>query len=78
MPASDFAHTVYWKTAFALIWIVALHLFIKGWWLVKYVQCPQCGHSTMTKDRCEALPDSHSAYCKQCEILWDLGIGNSD
>lgn len=42
------------------------------------VQCPTCLGKTITKSSRKETPDSWSAYCSQCNVIWDLGIGNGD
>lgn len=67
----------YFQVFFVAFWVVGLYMFARIWYLLKYVECPDCRSKTVTKSSFEALPDNHSAYCKHCDILWDLGIGNS-
>ena len=67
----------YFLLFFCALWAVILYMFVRIWYLLKYVDCPDCKAKTETKNSVEALPDHYSAYCKHCDILWDLGIGNS-
>uniref|UniRef100_UPI00402BF06B hypothetical protein n=1 Tax=Methylomonas sp. PHL2-19 TaxID=3438878 RepID=UPI00402BF06B len=43
-----------------------------------HVTCPSCLGKTITKNSRKEVPDSWSAYCRKCNVLWDLGIANGD
>lgn len=72
-----FGKTV-WMIGFVLVWVILLHMFYRVWYLLKRTPCPECGEKTTPYTTHPSLPDMHSAYCKRCDILWDLGVGNSD
>jgi hypothetical protein len=42
-----------------------------------HIKCPTCGGITKTKAR-PITYGSYIAYCKSCDISWDLGIGFGD
>ena len=73
----NFESNHYFRVFFIAFWLVGIHLFAKIWYLLKHVECPDCQAKTITKSSTDGLPDKHSAYCEHCDILWDLGIGNS-
>ena len=62
---------------FASIWLLALHLFARGFLMLKRSDCPTCHGRTQPFSKHPALPDNHSAYCAACHTLWDTGVGNS-
>jgi hypothetical protein len=73
----NFVSNHYFQVIFVAIWVVGIYMFARVWYLLKYVECPNCRTKTVTKSSVEAFPDHHSAYCKHCDIIWDLGVGNS-
>jgi hypothetical protein len=74
----DFESNHYFKIFFSAFWIVGIFFFYTVWRTLKYVKCPICHGKTECQSTHKAMPDHHSAYCKSCDILWNLGIGNSD
>jgi hypothetical protein len=70
---SDFADSVLWFV------LISNLLFFIGLGAMPYlVRCATCQGKAMTKSRRAELPDHWSAHCKSCNVLWDLGLGNSD
>jgi hypothetical protein len=68
----------YFLVLFTLFWIIAIYFFAWVFYSLNFVNCPECDHKTITKSCTKELPDHYSAYCKKCDIIWDLGIGNGD
>jgi len=53
-------------------------VFAMTFYKLYHVPCPICLGKTITKNSRKETPDSWSAYCSKCDVLWDLGIGNGD
>jgi len=53
-------------------------VFAMTFYRLYHVPCPICLGKTITKNSRKETPDSWSAYCGKCDVLWDLGIGNGD
>lgn len=53
-------------------------VFAMTFYRLYHVICPICLGKTITKSSRKETPDSWSAYCTKCNVLWDLGIGNAD
>lgn len=68
----------YIQVTIKLLFILYIIFFATVWYLLKFVKCPECGDKTITKSSTKELPKSHSAYCQKCNILWNLGVGNSE
>lgn len=62
---------------FASFWLLAIHLFVRGYLMLKRPRCPNCQSRMQAFNKHPSLPDHHSAYCAACHILWDTGVGNS-
>ena len=60
-----------------LVLVYGFAIFILQTYRLYNVKCPVCNSKTKTKDYRKILPNKYSAFCKQCNILWDLGV-NSD
>jgi predicted neutral ceramidase superfamily lipid hydrolase len=75
---TNFEANHYFEVLFTLTWATFIYFFYTVWHTLKRVDCPDCNEKTVAKSKHELLPDNHSAYCAKCDVLWDLGIGNSD
>jgi hypothetical protein len=42
------------------------------------VRCAYCRGKTVTKLQREECPDTWSAHCVSCDVIWNLELGNSD
>ncbi|MDX1914595.1 MAG: hypothetical protein SFU55_03345 [Methylophilus sp.] len=73
----DFEANHYFLIFFTTIWILLIYFFASVWWSLKRLKCPDCQQRTQPYKQHPLLPDYHSAYCKHCDTLWHLGIGNS-
>ncbi len=69
---SKFADVMLWPVVF-----ICLLLIIRLGILLYRIKCPECGMYTKTKSYRPESPERLSSYCESCDILWDLGIGNS-
>jgi protein-S-isoprenylcysteine O-methyltransferase Ste14 len=74
----NFEKNHYFGLLFTSISLIFIYFFFTVWRTLKRVNCPDCDEKTVSKNKHELLPDNHSAYCAKCDVLWDLGIGNSD
>jgi hypothetical protein len=75
---SDFNANHYFIVLFSMAWIIVIGFFMTVWRSLTYLSCPICQVKTTTSSTHSELPDQYTAYCKQCNILWDLGIGKGD
>jgi hypothetical protein len=53
-------------------------VFAMTFYRLYHVPCPICLGKTITKSSRKETPNSWSAFCEKCDLLWDLGIGNDD
>lgn len=53
-------------------------VFAMTFYKLYHVPCPICHEKTITKSSRKETPDSWSAYCSKCDVIWDLGIGSED
>jgi len=53
-------------------------VFAMTFYKLYHVPCPICLGKTITKNSRKETPDSWSAYCNKCDVIWDLGVGNGD
>jgi hypothetical protein len=60
------------------LFVVFIAAFICLYYWLYHQPCPECGARTVTRMTSAELPGGWSARCNRCDILWDLGIGNSD
>jgi hypothetical protein len=60
------------------LFVVFILVFIRLYYWLYHQPCPECGARTVTCMKSAELPGGWSARCNRCDILWDLGIGNSD
>lgn len=74
----NFEANHYFLIVFTLIWLLIIGFFIMTFRTLSHVNCPICRTKTNTSSTHPKLPDQYSAYCKSCNILWDLGIGKGD
>ena len=59
------------------VFLLFIGWFIRLYYSLYHLSCPKCGGRTVTRRSSPESPYVWSATCKRCDILWDLGIGNS-
>lgn len=73
---SGFEHTIYFKLGIIFGFLIIVFVFVQNHLSIYRVACLQCKGKTNVKKKTKELPNSYSAYCKKCNVLWDLGLDN--
>lgn len=61
-----------------LLFFGFIFFFGYTWYRMHAVACPECKGKTQTASYRHELSTGWSAYCAQCDILWDIGLGNDN
>jgi hypothetical protein len=51
-------------------------IFALAFYKIYHISCPICHSKTITESSRKEVRDIYSAYCSQCDVLWNLGIGS--
>lgn len=52
-------------------------IFTLVYYKIYHVSCPICHSKTITTRSRKEVRDYYSAYCSQCDVLWNLGLSNT-
>jgi hypothetical protein len=73
---SGFDKTIYFKLGVVFCFFIIVFVFVQNYVSLYRVACLRCKGKTKVKKKTKELPNTYSAYCKNCDVLWDLGLDN--